>query len=276
MTTSSTDELTTFICLATGDFYGLADVYINRMFDMLQAHSPHPFQLYCITDQHRAVNPAIKLIDCSKWNELKRDGMRATTTKIGLFNPAYMPTEDFIYLDLTLVIQKSMTPLIDYTKSSEEPLVIIKAWHQETYNSSVMRIRPRDLNFIYEAFRSGEAYNQKTKGDQDFIHAVIHNRNKSKLVKHFHPDFICSFKKAIRTSRTNPAESKRMIENSIIVKFHGSPRMHNALHPLKRFIKYTIGNIWYGQIGLPFNIHSIQQAWECPKPIETPDRINHQ
>lgn len=263
--------LLTFVCVATGDFYGLAEVYVHRMLGMLQAHVHQPFRLYCITDRPRKVAPNITLIDCSAWHELKRDNMRATTTKLGLFNPAYAPADDFIYLDLTLVIQRDMSPLIDFAQKAPESLVIIKDWHQDTYNSSVMRIRPHTLRFIYDAFCQGEKYPQKTAGDQDFIHAVIRNRGQSSQVKFFPDAYICSFKKSVRTARHDRAAAKSMIDNAIIVKFHGNPRMHNALNPIKRFFKYSIGNLWYGQIGLPFNVRALQQAWEDPHQVSSKD-----
>lgn len=264
MPTSISRAPITFVCVATGDFYGLAEVYIHRMFCMLQAHVRQPFQLYCITDRERKVDHNIKLINCSAWNELKRDKMRPTTTKLGLFNPDYVPTNDFIYLDLTLVIKRDMSPLIDFVQNAQEPLVIIKSWYQDTYNSSVMRIKPHALRFIYDAFCRGEKYPQKTQGDQDFIHAVIKNRHKTDVVTHFPSTYICSFKKSVRTARHDRQAAKAMIDDAIIVKFHGNPRMHNALNPWKRFLKYTIGNLWYRQIGLPFDLGALQRAWEMP------------
>ena len=264
MNAAESGTLTTFVCMATGEFYGLADVYINRMLGMLRAHVHTPFQLICVTDRVRQIDPTIQQIRCDTWTELQRAGMRATTAKIGLFNPDYLPVQDFIYLDLTLVIRQDMSPLLAFTRSSHAPLVIIKDWHYDSYNSSVMRIRSTSLRFIYDAFIQGETYPQKTKGDQDFIHAVIANRGQEAAVDCIPDGLVASFKRAVRTARSDPDRSRAMIDQAVIVKFHGSPRMHHVLNPIRRFLKYTVGNLWYGQLGLPFSVRALQQAWESP------------
>ena len=81
-------------------------------------------------------------------------GARARTdlTKLGLFNPAYVPFDDFIYFDLSLVIRANLDALLAFTWAREEALVIVKDWYYDGFNSSVMRIRNEPLRFIYDEF----------------------------------------------------------------------------------------------------------------------------
>lgn len=257
-------ESTTFVCMATGDMYGLADVYINRLHGMLERNCPAPFTLICITDQPRNIKKTIQQLNCSTWTELRRSDMRATTLKIGLFNHNYLKIEDFVYLDLTLVIKKDLTDMLQHMSTQSEPLVIIKDWHYNTYNSCVMRIRNKNLTFIYEAFANGETYKQKTKGDQDFVYAVIQNRKLQHLVKLLPEDYVCSLKQATRLARTNSNKSAELIENASIVKFHGNPKMHTFFNPTFHFLKYGIGGLRYGKWGLPFDVSLLKNAWTGP------------
>lgn len=266
MTNTSEFTVTHFVCVCTGDMYGMAETYVLRLQRMISRCHSKKFILTCVTDRVRALPDDIQQIDCASWNELRREGMRPTTLKIGLFSPERLPYEDFVYLDLTLVIKSNMEPLLDFMQNSHSPLVIVRDWHYETYNSSVMRIRNRSLRFIYDAFVAGEKFKQKTLGDQDFIHGVIKSRNLDALVSLIPDGYVCSLKQAVRTSRTDSERSRNMINEAIIVKFHGNPKMHDFFDARYRFIKYGIGHLRYLRWGLPFDARSLQKAWECNAP----------
>ena len=59
-----------FVCIATGSFYGKADLYINNLLSMLERYARDEFTLICITDIERNINKKIKQINCSQWTEL--------------------------------------------------------------------------------------------------------------------------------------------------------------------------------------------------------------
>jgi hypothetical protein len=250
-----------FVCVATGVLHDLGDCYISRLQAMLVAHCPMLFRLTCITDRPRSVPESVRQVDCSQWRELIRPGMRATTMKIGLFNPNYVPYDEFFYLDLSLVIKASLTPLLQAGLRSTRPLVILRDWFYSSYNSSVMRIRNRDLRLIYEDFAAGNSYPQRVAGDQDFLHAVIQARGLTHLVETFPPDLVVSFKHAARTACRDRAASRALVENALIVKFHGTPKLHEAIRPWNRFVKYGLSYLRYGAFGLPFSIARLHRAW---------------
>jgi hypothetical protein len=251
-----------FVCVATGDLYGVGDLYVSRLHGMLSAWCPAPFSLTCYTDRPRNLPAAISQIDCSGWSELRRPKMRPTTLKLGLFNPAYVPLDEFFYLDLTVVIRQSLGPLLDAAASRTEPLVILKDWTYDGYNSSVMRIRNWDLAFIYEAFAAGETYTQRIPGDQDFIHAAIRTRRLQRLVATFPPQLVTSFKFAAQTARRDREASRQAVARAVIVKFAGRVKLHNVLRPYNRLVKFGAACLPSGAWGLPFSLTELDRAWK--------------
>lgn len=251
----------TFACMATGQLYGMADLYIDRLHQMLLRNVVEPFELLCFTDRPRSVHQDIVQIDCSGWHELLRDGMRPTTRKLGIFNPAYVQREWVIYLDLTLVIRQRMDALIAHMRAHDDDLVIVRDWNYDSFNSSVMSFKPRHVAFIYEAFKAGTSYPQTVQGDQEFIHQHVRASGYAR-VSLLPAGQVCSFKQAVRTARKNPALARQMVEESIIVKFHGQPRMHQAFDPWYRFSRITLKALAHGRLGLPFSIGAMKKAWE--------------
>ena len=248
-----------FVCVATGDLYRLAHVYIDRMFGMLETHMCRPFTLTCITDQKRNIAAAIDQLPCSSWSEFRRPGAHPTLTKLGLFNPAYVPFDDFIYFDLSLVIRANLDALLAFTWAREEALVIVKDWYYDGFNSSVMRIRNEPLRFIYDEFAAGKAYLAKVPGDQDYITASM--RSNGIAAACFPTAMIASFKRTIRLGMTQPALAAKKINEATIVKFHGNPKMHKVFRPTYRFFKYGLRYALHGQPSFPFSVQELARNW---------------
>lgn len=251
-----------FVCVAIGDLYGMAESYVNALYQMLTRHTGRPFVLACVTDRRRTLANDIVQIDCTNWNELRARGGRATRIKLGLFNPQYVQSEDFIYLDLSVVVRASLAPLLDFAAESSAPLVIVKDWYYDGYNSSVMRIRNRSLNFIYEEFVAGVSYPGKIPGDQDFITGSV--RAHGTAVDCWQADQVVSFKHAIRRGLSDPAGSRAEINDALIVKFHGRPKMHHVFNPVYRFFKYGLRYLARGQLRYPFDITELGRNWRKP------------
>lgn len=216
------------VCMAFGEPHGLTDVYVRRLFEMLTRHCPQPFTLTCYSDRPRGVPAGVELRDCASWTELDRAGMRPTTRKIGLFNPAYVEFESFLYLDLSLVIRRDMGALLDGAFARREDLVVVKNWHYDGYNSSVMRIRCGALRVVYDAFVAGERPVQRVQGDQDFLHGTIASRGLQSSVATFPPEQVVSFRLTLEAGRRDPDAARRRMLGATIVKFHGEPKMDVA------------------------------------------------
>ncbi len=247
------------VCVAVGDLEGRDQLYLDRFHGMLQRHIRRPFDLTCVTDQPRKLPSSVRQIDCSDWDELRRKGGRPTRIKLGLFNPDYIAFGSFLYLDLSLVIRRNMEALLDFVDSRPEDLVIIRDWNYDVFNSSVMRIRNRSMQFIYEEFVSGIEYPYKVAGDQDFITSSCKNRGVHPAL--FPEDMIVSFKHVMREGKSDPAASAARVKGATIVKFHGKPKMHQVFNPLYRFFKYGIRYLRRGQFHYPFSIRELEDHW---------------
>jgi len=259
-----------FVCLAAGDAmdtrFGRADLYIDRLFRMLLRHVSQPFQLLCVTDKPRNVDLRITQVDCSQWTEIKTEmssrGGKATRLKLGLFNPEYITLNEFIYLDLSLVIRANFQPLIEWMNGKDEDLLIVADWRYDGYNSCVMRIRPRKLNFVYRDFCAGIKYPAKREGDQDFITGSIHAHQAS--VATFPAELIQSFKDLCGAIVPLPMDPAEVMKDAVIVKFHGRPKMHDAFGGwLPRIVR--VGRAKYfawGKFMQPRWIRELNECWD--------------
>jgi hypothetical protein len=246
------------VCLAAGD--SIADEYLVRFTSMLDRHMPERFDLHCIVDRDRYLPPQFQRIDARGWPP-PRQGMRMTTYKLSLFDADRLPFDEFLYLDLSLVIHRDMTPLLDFASRRTEELVVVKDWFYDAYNTCVMRIRPGGvLSQIPKAYESGSAYDQKHPGDQDFVSAIVKERHWEGSVATFPPETIASYKQARQIAKRNSAEAHRMLQEAVIVKFHGEPKMHQLLDPqyrLKEALKKGVPwhrNAW-------FWVDELREAW---------------
>lgn len=261
--TATLPETVPVVCFATGLLYGRAELYVNRLHAMLTRHCARPFHLRCYTDRPRVLDRAIEQRDCSGWTELERPGMRATTRKLGLFNPEYVEFERFLYLDLSLVIRRPMDDLLAGAWSRPEPLVIVPHWRHDGYNSSVMCVRRRPLRCLYDAFAAGESHPQQVPGDQDFIRAVVQTRGLQDQVARFPREQIISFKKTVQIGRRDPDAARALFAGATIVKFHGQPKMHEAFgwrYRLHRRVEECLHAQWRPVAPLA----ALQAEWAAP------------
>lgn len=248
------------VCFAFGELYGMADLYLARLFDMLGRHCRQPFTLVCYADRPRRAPHGVLLRDCRGWTELERAAMRPTTRKLGLFNPNYVEFDEFLYLDLSLVIRQDMDALLAYAFSRDEDLVIVDHWHYQGYNSSVMRIRRGPLRSIYDAFVDGVAFSQTVPGDQDFVHGAIAMQGLQQRVALFPTHQIVSFKKALGLIRRQPESARLRVQGATIVKFHGQPKMHEAFQPRYR-LKIRVRELVRGNLRPVIDIGELRRQW---------------
>ncbi len=256
-------QVTPVVCMAFGAF-PYADKYIDCLLGMLTRHCPAPFRLICYTDRPRAVHRDIEQRDCSAWPEFDVQGMPAFMRKLGLFNPAYVEFDEYVFLDLTLIIRKSMQSLFDFAFSRQEDLVMLQDWHHDCCNSSVMRIRPRQMRFIYDAFISRELSPFSFPGDQDFIHAIVAAHGQQHRVALLPDGMVISFKHTVRIGRRDPTQTQPVFEAATIVKFHGRPRMHQVFNPIYRLFRIRLRDLakgrWHRPVS-PGELRELQSHW---------------
>lgn len=250
---------TVFACVATGLLYGRAEQYINALYGMLSEHFQRPFELRCYTDRPRAIDERIRQMDCTSWREFQAAGTHPTDFKLGLFNPDYAQCDELFYLDLSLIIQSDLTPLVDYAGQCPEGLVIVKDWFYDGYNSSVMRIKPREMKFVYDDYVAGIKYPMHIAGDQDYIHGATQLR--PGVVTLFPAGHVESFKRLIRAGMSAFGAVKASAEQAMIIKFHGRPKMHVLFASGYVFFKYRLRYMLHGHWRLPVDVSRLRRAW---------------
>jgi hypothetical protein len=221
------------VCLMAGD--GLSDDYVTRLNSMLSRFAARSFKLTCLTDRPRNLPAEVASYDISAWPKHRPD-MRITQLKLRLFEPGAVPFKEFYYMDVTQVIKGSMNPIWNFAEASDEPLVILQDWHHDTVNSCFMRIAQDErLRVVYDTYASGKRYEVKLNGDQDYLNAVIEDKQLQHLVAHFPSTLIASYKNLRRINRKDKRKAAQMLEEAAIVKFHGTPRPHELLDPKYRW-----------------------------------------
>lgn len=223
------------VCMAVGHRYPDRNVAVLE--SMLRRHMPVPFSLTCVVDRPRRLPASVGTLDASDWG-LQREGMRVTTTKLGLFEAGRLPFDEFLYLDTTLVVHRDLGPLLEHGFGRDEELVVCRDWSYDAYNTCVMRIRPGgELAAIPKAFREGKAYRQRNPGDQDFVTGFVRERGLEDRVALWRQDDVVSYKTARALNHQDPAAARAMLDAGTIVKFYGKTKMHQLLNPLYRAVK---------------------------------------
>lgn len=195
--------------------------------------------------------------------------MRPTTLKLGIFNPAYVEFDRFLYLDLTLVLRQGMTRLLADAFGSPRSLVVVDDWHHDGVNSSVMCIQRGALRVIYDEFAEGRAFEQRVPGDQDFINGVIDLHNLHEDVATFESGLIDSFKRLMRLSRHSPALAQSALEHCTVVKFHGSPRMDDVFAPWGYLRRVRIKELACGHWRPALPVQNLRREWRCALPTRS-------
>ena len=246
--------------MLVGDAY--SGIYLERMASMLERNLNVPYRLHCITDSPRAMPKGVTEIDGRGWSDVRRAGMKPTTMKLRLFDPKSLPFKDFLYLDLTLVIQKNLQSLLEFCDSRPENLIIVRDWNYDGYNSCVMRVRHSpELESIYRAFADGKTFDQRNLGDQDFIHNWIQEQNLENEVGFFEPDHVASYRNLQHLNWTDPKSAEAAIGRATIVKFYGRVKMHDVLNPLTNFSKIRMRYLRTGGKDARFWVKELRSLW---------------
>lgn len=187
------------------------------MASMLRRQAPAYFRLLCVTDQPQSLPPAVEAIDASAW------GLPGWFNKLRLFDAATTGNEPFLYLDLSLVVMRSLGPLLDFAESEPAPLIAVRDWHYDSLNSCAMWIRPGPTNQkVWDDYAAGVRYETRLKSDQDFINATV--RPTPAAFATFPEGMIASYKALRKINRKSPAEARAAFEQATILKFHGEPK----------------------------------------------------
>lgn len=192
---------------------------------------PHTFAIY--TDKpynndfrcSEAGHQKIKIID------IQANGLHGYFSKLKLFDQSLTGLMPFLYLDLTLVVLKDLTPLIELGQSSQASLIGVADWNYPILNSSVLWIRPGSATqSVWHAWEKNQYDKSNFPGDQNFIFKVFQDSHREELA-YWPREWISSYKALLKLAAKDKASATASLNQSIILKFHGKPKMGDILRP---------------------------------------------
>ena len=221
------------LCLKHGTKYS-AD-YVNKLYNMVKRHCTLDYEFVCLTENPSDINEEITIKPLPT-------GLTGWWCKPYIFSNQLELNGVVLYIDLDVVISNNIDHLFTYAPDSwctirDFTRAQRPDWNR--YNSSVIRFKTGQLNFVWEEFfKKKNTVQAKYYGDQDYLYAITVN-NPAKL----YPDeWIQSWKWEIRSDKTLAPGARgnrqlKNIENVIpnkeccIAVFHGDPNPHNCYDP---------------------------------------------
>lgn len=213
------------VLLAQGDKYG--DEYASRMVGMLRKHLSASAPITLFTDRERAVPSEVRQVSTVGWDA---DGWFG---KLKLFDRNILASP-FFFLDISTVVLRDLSPLVEFWKAHEEcPLIAMRDWNYDCFGSMVLLVRPNEVTQgIWDAYASGKRYQPQTAidGDQDFIDGYLREHPEFPVM-YFPEEWCISYKRLRKLHATNPLAAAKALQEGLLLKFHGPPKMHQLLDP---------------------------------------------
>ena len=208
------------VCVWAGDTY--SKQYVQRLADFSHKHTTYPINFICFTDKYR------EPIDGVEFRHLPYlDVQKLWWYKVYIFSEASGLTGNCLYLDLDMVLLKTLDTLLEYPGD----FVILQDFNRvylNTYrvsNSSIIKWRHESARYIWDNFVTNiDAITKQFRGDQDYITNIVgHN-------KIWWPrKLACSFK-------WEWLEYPDCMEPHILV-FHGKPKPEDYEFDLNKMFK---------------------------------------
>jgi len=215
------------LCLKHGTKYS-AD-YVNKLYNMVGRNCTIDYEFVCLTDNPKGINPKVKTLPLP-------GGVSGWWCKPYIFSKNLPLKGTILYLDLDVVISSNIDKLFTYQPNHwctirDFTRAMRPKWHK--YNSSVVRYKAGELDFVWTEFEKDKIEIQKRlHGDQDWLFEAT--RNKQAML---YPDsWILSWKWEVRKSKEfAPGGIKghrkfKIIENGAkprveccVCVFHGDP-----------------------------------------------------
>jgi len=223
------------LCLKHGTKYS-AD-YVNKLYNMVERNCTLDYEFVCLTDDAKGIDPNVKIIPLP-------GGISGWWCKPYMFSKDLPISGTVLYMDLDVVIASNIDKLFtwepnrwctirDFTRAMRPK------WHK--YNSSIVRFRTGELDFVWTEFDKDKISIQKRlHGDQDWLYEVTHKRQGAML----YPDsWIQSWKWEVRKDKTfapGGIRGSRRLKTIEHVKprveccvcvFHGDPNPEHCNDP---------------------------------------------
>lgn len=219
------------ICIKWGDSYP-AD-YVNRLFQMIQRNTSHPFDFYCFTENAADLFDEVIVKPLPVLNVKPEDNRYSYKKEAGLCDDQLggLTGQRVFYFDLDVVIVDSIDCFLEYPKGEE--FIIINDWNTKgdhVGQASCYSWIVGQLGFVKEYFEQHprEVADQYFTASQEYLSAQIIEKF-GKL--NFWPDSWCrSFRfHCLPKGVLRHFFIAKIPEGAKILVFHGSPNPHEAV-----------------------------------------------
>ena len=224
-------------CVIHGTAYDW--IYVERLYNMLQANTSYQIRLHVFTEADRSVPEPFVKHKLTEWPGIAGP-RKSWWYKMQMFNPAH-DLGRILYFDLDTVI----TGNIDWIwQLSDQYFWAIRdfkylwrtAW--TGINSSVMIWDSNKFGWIWKDFTSKNV-NATTKlfhGDQDYLSSLLDDSNR----QFFQHDFVKSWRWQVndgglnmKTRLSNKPNTGTVLDrDTSILIFHGRPKPHEIHDPV--------------------------------------------
>lgn len=211
--------------------------YTHRIYNMVKRNTTRPFEFYVLTDQVH-LYPDYKTIDISKYK------LTSWWTKLLLFRDDVLPTGEYLYLDLDVVLVDNIDCFFDHpsfgiSRDFIRPDNGITGGKE--YNSSVMRFTSNPQLWKFFNNNKDKWLNLQKEihfvGDQNVISEWL---NLCKYKNPFPDEWCSSFKKGSERGKHAGDRSewfgRQPTLGTKIVVFHGSPNPMDILSNPEQFL----------------------------------------
>lgn len=224
-------------CVIHGDLYDW--VYVDRLYNMLQANSKHIIQMHVFTEDSRDVPAPYIKHSLVEWPGIAGP-KKSWWYKMQMFNPENNLGR-VLYLDLDTIIVGSIDWAWELSDRYFWAIRDFKHLWRTSWsgiNSSVMIWDSDKFNWIWKDFTSKNinALIQQFHGDQDYLNSILDEKKR----RFFQHDFVKSWRWEakdgglnVNTRLYNKPNSGTTIDPATkILVFHGNPKPHEITDPV--------------------------------------------
>ena len=208
------------VCVWAGEAY--SEEYVKRLASIAHSYTTNKINFICFTDRKRQPIEGVEFRYLPQLNVEK-----LWWYKVYIFSKDSGLTGDCLYLDLDLVIVKTLDPFLEHPGD----FVILQDFNRVIYsnykiaNSSIIKWKHENARYIWEKFSPNiEIITKQFRGDQDYITNVV-GENKTWWPR----SLACSYK-------WEWLQSEEFTSPHIIV-FHGKPKPEDFNFELPKMIE---------------------------------------
>lgn len=194
------------VCVHVGDYCGMGQEYVYRLFNGVSANLSREQKLWCVTDNPSMIPEGVEPIEPDA-------GVGASWwSKVSLFRPGAFPTgEQVLYFDLDTIITGDLTDIAEYRGKFA---ALGDFYFKGNLNSALMSWQAGSLDHIWRVWDRCGRPQFLAGGDQEWIESVQPTYDPWQEML---PGQIVSYKVDCQQGVPNDAR---------VVCFHGKPRPH--------------------------------------------------